>query len=199
LTPSGEPPFEQLYDRYSAVVARVCGSILRRHDLVEDAIQEVFVRLWKRDGPGPALSDPAGWLVQVARRQALLIVRRESTRARHETRWTAERGPLVTTEDGSSRLASAPVLLEFLLASAALRPCQRHALDLYRHGWTQAEIAAYLDLSPSAVQGRIARGIEHLRQRSSGSARDPLAGAHPRPGRGGRRVPRPDPLATGDS
>jgi RNA polymerase sigma-70 factor, ECF subfamily len=177
--PAIQQGVEQLYHRYLPVVARVCRPILRRPDLVEDAIQEVFFHLLVRDATGRPIPDPTGWFVRVARHQALLIVRRESARVRHEALYAADRALVSSPEDDPSWRAPAKELLAFLLASAKLRPCQRHALDLYRHGLTHAEIARVLGLSQSAVGGRIARALDHLRSKYRGSTRGSPHLGHP--------------------
>src|SRR5262245_5106351 len=66
-----------LYERTSAQLFGVLLRILRRHDLAEEALQDVFVRVWhhaKSFHPerGPALA----WLIGMTRNRAIDIQRR---------------------------------------------------------------------------------------------------------------------------
>ena len=63
-----------------ATLARQTGSL----QLAEDAVQDAAVRaleIWTRDGVPPS---PRGWLLLVARRRAVDVLRREAMRARKE-------------------------------------------------------------------------------------------------------------------
>jgi RNA polymerase sigma-70 factor, ECF subfamily len=64
--------------------------------LAEDAVQEAFAVALDRWADGSLPRDPAGWLITVARNQALDQLRRESRRSRKEEaamRLLSERDP----------------------------------------------------------------------------------------------------------
>lgn len=69
--------FDQLYTHTSAKLFGVCLRILNDRGEAEDALQEVFIKIW-RAADTFAISDlsPISWLVAIARHQAIDRVRR---------------------------------------------------------------------------------------------------------------------------
>lgn len=68
--------FRSLYQRTSAKLFGVVLRILRNRAEAEDAIQDVYIKIWQRaDRYVPGQYSPISWLVTVARNHALDIVR----------------------------------------------------------------------------------------------------------------------------
>lgn len=68
--------FRSLYDRTSAKLFGVVLRILRDRSEAEEAIQEVYVKIWQRaDRYVAGNTSPISWLVAVARNHALDILR----------------------------------------------------------------------------------------------------------------------------
>ncbi|KKC38061.1 RNA polymerase sigma factor [Devosia epidermidihirudinis] len=68
--------FRTLYDRTSAKLFGVVLRILRDRSEAEEAIQEVYVKVWQRaDRYVAGATSPISWLVAVARNHALDILR----------------------------------------------------------------------------------------------------------------------------
>jgi len=68
--------FRQLYDRTSAKLFGVALRILRDRAEAEEALQEIYVKIWQRaDRYVMGGYSPISWLVAVARNHALDIVR----------------------------------------------------------------------------------------------------------------------------
>jgi RNA polymerase sigma-70 factor (ECF subfamily) len=68
--------FRSLYDRTSAKLFGVVLRILRDRSEAEEAIQEVYVKIWQRaDRYVAGATSPISWLVAVARNHALDILR----------------------------------------------------------------------------------------------------------------------------
>src|ERR1700704_2511571 len=71
---------EALFERYEAPVYQFLVGLLRDHHRAEDVLQETFVRALERlDGVDP--DHLRGWLFTVAYHEALLLRRRQKTRA----------------------------------------------------------------------------------------------------------------------
>jgi RNA polymerase sigma-70 factor (ECF subfamily) len=71
-----EAAFRQDWGRAVAVVARLTGDV----GVAEDAVQEAMALALDRWPAGPLPSDPAAWLIAVAKNRALDQVRREARR-----------------------------------------------------------------------------------------------------------------------
>ena len=68
--------FSELYDETSAKLFGVALRILKDRGQAEDAIQEVYVRIWRRAGSFRADKASAmAWLVTIARNQAIDLIR----------------------------------------------------------------------------------------------------------------------------
>jgi RNA polymerase sigma-70 factor (ECF subfamily) len=68
--------FRSLYDRTSAKLFGVTLRILKDRAEAEEAIQDVYVKIWQRaDRYIPGNSSPISWLVAVARNHSLDILR----------------------------------------------------------------------------------------------------------------------------
>lgn len=68
--------FRQLYERTSAKLFGVLLRILKDRSEAEEALQEVYVKIWQRaDRYVPGGYSPISWLVAIARNHALDILR----------------------------------------------------------------------------------------------------------------------------
>ena len=69
--------FSQLYDATSAKLYGIVLRILKRRDLADEVLQEVYVKIWERAADfDPARSSPITWMATIARNRALDEVRR---------------------------------------------------------------------------------------------------------------------------
>src|SRR5947208_90475 len=74
-----EAAFERLYAATRAKLFGVVLRILRRQDLAEEVIQEVYVKIWNSAGQfNPALASPITWMASIARNRAIDVVRKKS-------------------------------------------------------------------------------------------------------------------------
>ncbi len=80
MTSQAEIVFRREWGRAVAVVTRLTGDL----GLAEDAVQEAFAAAVGRWAAGPLPSDPSGWLITVAKNQALDRLRREARRSAKE-------------------------------------------------------------------------------------------------------------------
>lgn len=68
--------FKALYDRTSAKLFGVTLRILSNRSEAEDALQEVFIKVWQRaEGYRPDAASPMTWLITIARNHAIDKVR----------------------------------------------------------------------------------------------------------------------------
>ncbi|WP_309132233.1 DUF6596 domain-containing protein [Brevibacterium sp.] len=146
---------EALRELVPAVISVLCR---RGADFAaaEDAVQEALVEsitAWANDPP----RDPKGWLVTVAWRKFLDLVRSEAARARREERSEslAESGAVPAAEDSLE--------LYFLCAHPALSPSSAVALTLRAvGGLTTRQIAAAYLVPEATMAQRITRAKRSL-------------------------------------
>jgi DNA-directed RNA polymerase specialized sigma24 family protein len=90
-----ETVFSELYETHQTLVSRVIAAGLRREhrDLVEDLVQETYLRLWVHLAGGGTIDNPAGLLVVMARRALAdhYRLRRSGEQPTDFSDWAAER------------------------------------------------------------------------------------------------------------
>lgn len=150
--------------RYGGMVWSLAIRFLGNNAEAEDAVQDIFVELWKNaDRYNSALSSESTYITMVARRR--LIDRRRKLGRRPE---------LTTLPEALAEQASnSPVVRVELLDEAAkavtalseLRPEQQQVLKMaVYHGLTHEEIARTTGLPLGTVKTHARRGILRLRE-----------------------------------
>lgn len=159
-------PFDRVVVRHGMTVLRVCRAVLGPTDDADDAWSETFLSAMQAwDGLRPD-SNVEGWLVTIAHRKAIDIVRR---RRRHAV-------PVATVDDrGAPRRPDGSVIATpdpgdvpddgLWAALAALPDKQRAAVALHHvGGLPHAEVATALGGSAAAARKASSDGIKALRR-----------------------------------
>ena len=149
---AGQPAdLEQIFREHHAGVLRAAYRITGNPSDAEDVLQTVFMRLVKRVPGAPPMGNVTAYLHRSAVNAALDLVR---------DRRDARRVPLETEE---LRLASPDAPADSRQQARELRDCIRRAIGRlaprtgevfalhYFEGYTNAQIAEMLDLSPGGV------------------------------------------------
>ena len=158
--------FEALYDRYSATVFGIVLKMLGDRELAEDAVQEVFWRVWKRAGSFDRSRAFAPWLFGIAHNYGIDELRRR--RVRPQPVYEDDEQPILSDiPDEVDVAAQATLADQRRIVRAALDQLpheQRQALMLaYFGGLTQQEIAARLGNPLGTVKTRMRLGLQKLR------------------------------------
>ncbi|XZE52404.1 RNA polymerase sigma factor [Planctomycetaceae bacterium SH139] len=159
----------QCLERYGNLVWSVARRWSANRDDAEDAVQEIFVDLWKSAGRyDPACGEESTFVMMIARRR-LIDRRRKSGRQV----LTAE-GVVPETCDGrlgdpqlvAEQSEEAAIVNEML---SELRQEERELLELSVHrGLSHQEIAKQTGVPLGTVKSNIRRGLEKLRDRLRG-------------------------------
>lgn len=159
-----EAAFERLYEATRAKLFGVVLRILRRHDLAEEVIQEVYVKIWKSARQfNPAIVSPISWMASIARNRAIDVVRKQSE-ALHEDAPPAAEVASDTPEPLARRDMSED-LKRILECVGQLEPeRQKMVLLAYYNGWSREQIATKFDTPLSMVKTRLRRSMVDIRQ-----------------------------------
>lgn len=77
------PPFEDVMTRHEPALLRYAARLLNNADAAQDVVQETFIRLHRRWGPGGPRGDHLlPWLYRTAHNAAVDFIRREERRRR---------------------------------------------------------------------------------------------------------------------
>ena len=161
-----EDAVAELYERFGTLVFKVARQLMPTRAEAEDAVQEVFVRLWKTaDRYDPRRAKLVTWVMLITRRHLIDRLRRAAVR------------PDTTVIDGDptnsgsgldpDRIPSEDERNAMLLRRIAELPeLQRTVIErAYLKGYTLREISEQLDAPLGTVKSALSRGLVRLRER----------------------------------
>ncbi|MGW4648277.1 RNA polymerase sigma factor [Kitasatospora sp. NPDC004289] len=159
-------------DLLRELAPQVLGALLRRHggafDSCEDAVQEALLAgalQWPAEG---VPDNPRGWLVTVANRRLVDLVRSERARRDREDRTalaTPQSALLAPAADADAPAGDDSLALLFLCCHPALSRPSRVALTLRAvGGLTTAQIAAAFLVPEATMAQRISRAKQAVRE-----------------------------------
>jgi RNA polymerase sigma factor (sigma-70 family) len=159
--PGGRPGVEDLLRQ---LAPQVLGAVVRRYghfDLAEDAVQEALLAA-SRQWPSEGMPDsPRGWLITVASRRLVDLLRSEQARREREdsvAEWVLAEQPSPQSAEEVATGADDTLILLFMCAHPALSPTSQIALTLRAvGGLTTAEIARGFLVSEETMTRRVTR------------------------------------------
>lgn len=152
-----------LYDRYHRQCFSFSLRILGSEQDAEEAVQETFVRLWRRAGQYDSSRAGVGsWILSITRNLCIDEIRRRRRRV-----------PELPTLEGALEVASherTDLEAERRVIGAQVREAlgtltseQRSAIELvYFHGLTSQEVGQMLDVPAPTVRSRLRLGLLKL-------------------------------------
>lgn len=156
--------FERLYAATRAKLFGVVLRILRRQDLTEEVIQEVYVKIWKSAQKfDPSVASPITWMVTIARNRAIDIVRK-----RTEISFEDESAAMEVAADAPDPLANREMTEELkrvLECVGRLEPDrQKLVLLAYYNGWSRQQLAGKFDQPVNTVKTWLRRSMLDVRK-----------------------------------
>jgi RNA polymerase sigma-70 factor, ECF subfamily len=156
---------ETLYTRVAPILLAVLMRILKRRDLAEDVLQDVFVKVWRHAGQFDRLRGrPLAWLVSMARYRAIDL-QRASRPAVALTGIAVELEPQFQVSgpaEAAEGLGTAGLLQRCLRQIAV--PQRRCLMLAYQEGLTHSEIARALGEPLGTVKSWVRRSLQSLRR-----------------------------------
>ncbi|NKB88831.1 MAG: sigma-70 family RNA polymerase sigma factor [Acidobacteria bacterium] len=162
---NGDPAAVQAcLQQYGGLVWSLARRYLGNAAETEDAVQEVFIELWKSAGRfDGSKSSEQSFVAMVARRRVIDRLRRRGRRLDLDT--IDDEGPEPPSDEHISieRGAEARLAAE---SFAELPPERRRVLELSVYkGLTHQEISNTLEMPLGTVKSHITRGLAYVRQR----------------------------------
>ncbi len=154
---------QAIYQREAGAMIGVAARIVRRRELAEEVVHDVFVQVWRRAASfDPALGSGKAWLYTIVRNRSINLLRdtgREQTRPDEEIVSLVEAG--AAAEDAFSKLAEGSALRRCL---QQLDPKRRLGILLaYVEGLSHGEIAARLGVPLGTAKTWLRRSLIALR------------------------------------
>ncbi|WP_293905574.1 sigma-70 family RNA polymerase sigma factor [Phenylobacterium sp.] len=152
--------FEQLYRIYHPRLSRFLINILRRPHLVEEALNDTLMVVWRRPEAFNGTSKVSTWIFAIAYRTAL------KARSRHDEPVEDPQAGFRASPDATPEQDLGRRQLQEILATAMgqLSPEHRAVVDLtYFHEAGYREIAEILDCPVGTVKTRMHHARRHLK------------------------------------
>lgn len=158
--------FATLYDRYAPAVFGLALRTLRDREVAEEAVQEIFWRVWQRAKSFDRSRSFAPWLFGIAHNYCIDELRRR--RARPQSVYEDDEHPILSAIPDDADVSEAALQTEQRrIVGDALQQLpdeQRQALELaYFGGLTQQEIASRLGNPLGTIKTRMRLGLQKLR------------------------------------
>lgn len=166
-----ELAFNQFYDRYRRLVYSLLLRILGDVGAAEDALIDVFCRVWNQAGDyRPQVSSAKTWLFSIARHRGIdQLRRRKSHPDQNLCLWDDD--ALTGLDDGRDmelEIQQRDMRRKICLALRELPLEQRQALALaYFKGYSHSQIATALQQPLGTVKTRIRLALRHLQENFS--------------------------------
>lgn len=182
-------PFEELVRRFQDMVFAYALAVVRDVETAQDVTQEAFLAAFQKLA---SLRDPAafpGWLRQITKRCCLMELRRRHPEPVEPA--TLEALPAWEGTDCGGPVSGVRRRQEDADQTDEATDQVRRAIDelpedqrvsivlYYIDGFSQKEIAEFLDVQLSAIKKRLQRGRDAMRKKLEQSVRDSLSRVRP--------------------
>lgn len=161
---AGDPSaIDECIDKYGGLV----WSLVRRFGLslidAEDAVQEIFVEIWRAAGRfDPQVASEATFVTMIARRR---LIDRQRTQARQIDTVSIGEDSAVDSAEAEDQVELGEEVARVRELFGKLRPEERRVLELsINHGLSQSQIADMMNLPLGTVKTHARRGLLRLRQ-----------------------------------
>ncbi len=172
-----EVAIAQLYDAFGALVFKSARQVLNRRAEAEDAVQDIFVQLWKTaDRFDHRRARLVTWVMLITRRHLIDKLRRKGSRPEtlgFDAENNAFKQMNERAADASHPLMSSEGGKELRAKVAALPELQREVIErAYLNGYTLREVSEQMNIPLGTVKSALSRGLERLRDRIGDSAEE---------------------------
>ncbi|MEM9066819.1 MAG: sigma-70 family RNA polymerase sigma factor [Planctomycetota bacterium] len=167
-----EAAVAELYDRFGSLVYRMAYQALPTRAEADDAVQEVFVRIWRTaDRYDPKRAALVTWVMLISRRHLVDRMRRAGARIKpgtlDEQIGVADRSG---AESGDS-MAQRERFAGLMERVAELPELQRTVVTrAYLGGQTLRQIGEELDTPLGTIKSALSRALVRLRESTAGGA-----------------------------
>lgn len=154
--------FEYLYDNYSGALYGAIYRIIRKEEIAEEVLQDVFLKIWdKIESYDPARGRLFTWMLNLAKNQAIDKTRSKEISRENKTGGLENFVSGVKSGEFAEQKVDAIGVKEILIG---LPEDQRFVVDqLYFKGYTQSELSEEFNIPLGTVKTRLRLAMIQLR------------------------------------
>ena len=158
---STKQEYKEVFEEYYNALCNFAFKYVKRPDVAEDVVQEVFVQMWHKRKSINLSGSMKNYLFQSTRNKAIELIRRNKLETDYLQEELHGREEAYSLEEESSNY----LLKEQLRRSIRQLPpkCQEIFVLSKMNGLTYGEIAEELNLSVKTVENQIGRALKLLR------------------------------------
>ncbi|MBL7696932.1 MAG: sigma-70 family RNA polymerase sigma factor [Chitinophagaceae bacterium] len=156
-----ETAFALLFNQYQAKIFTVCKMYIKIDALAEEALQEIFMKVWINRSKLSEVKDPESWLFIVAKNYLIDFLEKWARSKAAEKLWIRE------DRQDSDEYETTIEEYQQLLASAvkSLSTQQQEVFRLSKEEQlTYKQIGQRLSISPLTVRTHLHRAMQQIRQ-----------------------------------
>lgn len=163
-----EAAFGQLLVRYGPLLKANALKVLKSEFLVEDLVQDVFLRVWLSRDRLPEVINIRAWMLQITYYQCFNVLRREKLRRETDGRMEAGEGivqhflPAGFDPEQYAVFTETRQLIQQAIANLSPRARQIYKLQREK-GMKIAEIGMELNISPQTVKNILYKALKDIR------------------------------------
>ncbi len=160
---------DEMYERFASLVFRLAYQAMPTRSDAEDAVQEIFVRLWRTaDRYDPKRAALVTWVMLISRRHLVDRLRRTRARVKAMTLDERQSEPVGATAPSGSSMESQERFGELLDRIAKLPELQRTVVTrAYLGGQTLRQIGEELNTPIGTIKSALSRALVRLRERNA--------------------------------
>lgn len=153
--------FEHTYQEHFPMIHRLAAGIVRDEWLIQDLVQEVFVKFYLQLKAGEKIDFPKTWLYKVALRDSLNLLekQRRTDPLDNVQHFAIDNGDLIET-----KLEEQENKLQIQHAIGLLKDNERALILLYSEGLSYKEISEISGVKLNSVGKLLSRALEKLKQ-----------------------------------
>ena len=158
----------ELYDRFGSLVFRMAYQSMPTRSEAEDAVQEVFIRLWRTAGRyDESRSALVTWVMLISRRHLVDKLRRNKARLRTTSIEQPSAAGVEAAPSGDPRPDVEERMKVLMKRIEQLPELQRTVVTrAYLGGQTLRQIGEELDTPLGTIKSALSRALVRLRERS---------------------------------
>ncbi|XWN37250.1 MAG: RNA polymerase sigma-70 factor [Balneola sp.] len=158
--------FEALFFEYHEQLSRFANSITKSREFARDAVQDVFLKIWRNRKELDIELSVKVYLYQAVRNQSLNLLNKQKNQHRLRESFFSETKTIRTQGFDDSTLNNEHLELIKRVWEVVSRMPERRRLvfELHRkHGFSYKEIARILEISKKTVENHMSQALQYLR------------------------------------
>jgi len=151
--------YRAFYEISKPKLYRLLFNILHNEDLALEALQELFIKLWRQaDQHNPDKGRTWGWICQVARNLAIDSKRANQKFDQQDSLDVDTLADALAAQDPNQQLGKLDQCLN------QLKLMQRQCITMaYQFGLTHSELSAHFDQPLGSIKSLVRRGLQELK------------------------------------